>query len=88
MHKTLLVDPLDFEDLMRHCFDIPDDDDVGEFLELRSFADGAATVCHELVSLLLPMAHIANSPLSGKTYQSFCRREGTNLVALVKREIE
>ena len=83
--EQAFVDTFDFEELMRHCFGIDENEDVGEFLELRSQADGAFELCHDIVRVLLPMAHIATSSLTQKKYQAFCKTEGGCLVAIVKR---
>lgn len=81
------VDPLDFEDLMRHCFDLGEDADVLDYLEERAADSGATDLCHELVMRLLPMINLAQSPLTKKNYRCFARQEGKSLVALVKAEV-
>ena len=88
MSERVHVDPLDFDELIRHCFDLNDEEDIDCFLDDYAQSNTTAELCHELVRRLLPMVTVAESALAQKTYQAFAKIEGGSLVAIVKTPAE
>ena len=88
MSKSVFVDPLEFEDLARHCFDLSEDEDVEQYLTDRAEENGVGDVCHQFVQRLLPMVTVERGVLTNRAYQAFCKVENGCLVALVKTPIE
>ncbi len=75
----------DYEELVRHVCDIPEDDETADLDDacLGKFGVDFPDFC-KIVETLMPLAAVGQSPLTRKTYQGFANGDPW----LAKREVQ
>ena len=78
-----MISEFDVEELVRGIFNLDDDEDVYHKLEEKYYGEVSWDCYVKIISDLMPLIIVGQSPLSGKSYQGF----GKDGIFYIKQEI-